>query len=359
MIQLTGYSPENLSRISYDLTNASGAFNNQQVLVKDQFYDTGTAEFTTNYFQAFDMPLTNGLNVITLHAADLAGNMTTISTNIYCTTNANLPVVTLLWPQDGMQISGNSFTIQGQVSDPTATVTLTSVDANGNTSNFNGRTGRDGIFWIENVPLNAGTTSLALTLNNAAGGTTTNFSLVQSGVGLTVNAVQAGDTTAEVTIDTDGYTVWVNGVPATDNGDGTWTASITPIGIGGGLVQVTAIPNDSNTGNNLRAAGRFSAAQTSGQTPSVNTQATVQPPQGVFFSAYHYNVQMDYLLMNPNEDDYWALDWQDGQGGNEVSFDYADWQYYTPKLDEHGLADEQLAAGIDQWRPNAGQQQRH
>jgi len=73
VIQLTGYSPEALGSYSYDLTNATGLVTNQQVLVLNQFYDTNTEEFTTNYFQCFDVPLTNGLNTFTIHATDLAG----------------------------------------------------------------------------------------------------------------------------------------------------------------------------------------------------------------------------------------------------------------------------------------------
>ena len=89
------------------------------------------------------------------------------------------------------------------------------VDANGNTNYFNGLVGRDGIFWVENVPLSAGTNCLALTLSNPAGTTTTNFTLIQSSVGLSVNAVQAGDTTVSGSIGADGYTIWVNGTNAT------------------------------------------------------------------------------------------------------------------------------------------------
>ena len=64
MIQLTGYSPEELGGISYDLTNAVGLVTNQPVQVLNRFYDPTTHEFTTNTFQAFDIPLTNGLNII-------------------------------------------------------------------------------------------------------------------------------------------------------------------------------------------------------------------------------------------------------------------------------------------------------
>ena len=77
IIQLQGYSTKALSIISYDLTNANGLVTNQQVLILGENYDTSGEELTTNYFQCFDVPLTNGLNVVTLHATDLAGNEST------------------------------------------------------------------------------------------------------------------------------------------------------------------------------------------------------------------------------------------------------------------------------------------
>ena len=114
--------------------------------------------------------------------------------------------------------------------------------------------GRDGNCWVENVPFNTGTNWLALTLTNSAGSTTTNFTLIQSSIGLSVNPVQAGDTTVSGAIGTNGYTVWVNGVQAAQD-SGTWTAQIAPLGVGGGLVQVTAIPNTDNGGNGTGGGG--------------------------------------------------------------------------------------------------------
>ena len=149
------------------------------------------------------------------------------------------------------------------------------VDANGNTNYFSGLVGRDGIFWVENVPFNTGTNWLALTLSNSAGSTTTNFTLIQSSIALSVNAVQAGDTTVSGAIGTNGYTVWVNGVQAAQD-SGTWTAQIAPVGIGGGLVEVMAIPNTDNGGNG--SGGGLGVNPYSAQ--SINTQATVEPPAG-------------------------------------------------------------------------------
>jgi len=341
LIQLTGYSGKALSSLAYDISNAAGTASNQQAVVTGQFYDTNTMEFTTNYFQGYDVQLTNGVNTITIHATDLAGNMATLTTNIYCTGNTNPPAVNLTWPQNGMQVSGDSFTIQGSSDDPTATVTVTAIDADGNTTTINGLTGRDGIFWIENVPLNPGTNYFTVTMSNPTGDTTTNFNLIQSDGNFSVNTVQAGDTTVTGTV-TNGYTVWVNGVQATNTDGNTWTATITPIGIGGGLVRAVAIPNTDNGGQG--SGGGSGVNPHSAQ--SLNTQSTVQPPQGVFVSAYHNHDQTVYNLWSGwnqtwfKEKWYYNMDWQDGQGGKSDNYSFDNYYYYYYWFDWYSALDE-------------------
>ena len=314
LLQLTGYSMEALSGLTYSISNSAGTTTGQQAEIIGQLYSTNTSEFTTNFFQCYDVPLTTGLNAITLQAVDLAGNMTTLTTNVVCLPTSNPPAVTLTWPQDGMQISGGSVTIQGQVSDPTATVSVAVVDGSGNTNYYSGLAGRDGIFWVENVALNTPTNRLALTLSNAAGGTTTNFTLLQSSIGLSVNPVQPGDTTVNGAIGAGGYTIWVNGALASQNG-GAWTAQIAPVGVRGGLVTVTAIPNSG---------------------PRVNVQATVQAPQGVFISQYRHNQQTDTLIpwlggwtWQHSSD---VMNWKDGGAGDQTLSFYEDYLFQEPAL---------------------------
>jgi hypothetical protein len=43
---------------------------------------------------------------------------------------SNLPTLTVIWPQDGILVSGSQFTFEGQVDDPTATI-MASVNAPG------------------------------------------------------------------------------------------------------------------------------------------------------------------------------------------------------------------------------------
>lgn len=242
MIELQGYSPEALSSISYDITNATGLVTNQQVFITSQCTDTNTWMFTTNYFQGFDIPLTNGVNTITLHATDLAGNttITNINFTLDYSNATNPPVVQITWPQNGAQISGTNFTLDGQLDDPTATVLASITDTNGDTNVVNGLVGRDGKFWVENLSLNDGTNALTLTVTNAAGYTTvTNISVVQSALTLTMNPVTPDSQLWQPTVNLSGtisdasYAVWANGIKGTNNGDGTWSANNVPTTSGG------------------------------------------------------------------------------------------------------------------------------
>lgn len=52
MIQVNGFSPESLSSLSCDLTNAAGVSSNELISVLRQVYDPDLKELTTNIFQA-------------------------------------------------------------------------------------------------------------------------------------------------------------------------------------------------------------------------------------------------------------------------------------------------------------------
>jgi hypothetical protein len=330
LIQLTGYCTEALSRISYNISNAAGTATNQLAVITGQFFDTTTREFTTNDFHCYDVPLTNGVNVITLHAVDLAGNRSSLTTNITFVPSTNPPAIQLLWPWDGMSVCGEAITIKGRVDDPTADVFVFIVDADGNTNRLSGRTGRDGIFWVENVPLIAVTNNLFLTASTPAGQGVTNITLIQSSIGLTINTVLAGQTQVSGNIGAADYTIWVNGVEATQtNGD--WTATITPICIGGGQVAVAAIPNSDNGGHgtgSLDPAGNPQSAQ------AQHSQTIVDAPEGVFVSSYHNTNQAFYLYHYMDQTNVltysYNMDWLNGRGGTEESSGYIDWLPYVP-----------------------------
>jgi hypothetical protein len=262
MIQVQGYCPEDLDSLYFDLSNADGVVSNEQAFVLDRYHDEETWEYTTTWFQAFDVALANGPNTFTFHATDLAGNVAT--TNFTFTLDysdkTNPPLVRLFYPQDGTQLSGDDpFTWRGWVEDFTAKVTAEVLDASGTTNVYRGVVERDGKFWIENLPAATGTNWLRLKAQDVVGNASvTNIAVIRSSVLLTVNPppVLAGQTLAIVTgtINSSDYTVWVNGVKAFMNGDGTWVASNTPVNAGGTAVfQARAIPNWDNGGNGTPA----------------------------------------------------------------------------------------------------------
>jgi hypothetical protein len=241
LIQIQGEANERLSGLTYDISNAVEVVTNIDGLIMQQFFDTNKWDFTTNYFQCFDIYLTNGLNLISVHAADLAGNVTTTNLllNLDYSTRTNPPAVSISWPADGMQIGQSSFEVNGYVDDPTATIAASVVDAALNTNSFTGVVERDGRFWVDNVPLGTGTNKVTLTVTDAAGNVAvTNFAVVQSAVTLTINTPNANKLWQPY-VSVTGYcsdssqTVSVNGVTANYTGGGYWRADRVPITDGG------------------------------------------------------------------------------------------------------------------------------
>jgi hypothetical protein len=241
MIQIQGYANETLGSLTFVVSNAAGLFPNQAGYATGSVYDTNLLMFTTNYFQCYDVALTNGLNVITILAADLAGNVTTdsVSYTLNYSGDTLAPALNILWPQNGTVICGSQFTARAQADDATAKVMASLVDGTGNTNTVQGLVERGGLVWMDNLPLASGTNTLTITATDAAGNsTTTNLMLVQSAVLVTMNPL-TGDqwnqpsVTVTGTISEPGYDVWVNGVQATTNGPGTWEADNVPVSLTG------------------------------------------------------------------------------------------------------------------------------
>jgi hypothetical protein len=227
MIQLQGYANESLGAVTYDVSNAAGTWTNRMGYRTGRFYDTNLLEVTTNWFQCYDVALANGLNTITLHATDLAGNTTTVSAGYVLDFSdaTNPPVLTVIWPPDGAQIGGDSFTLQAQVNDPTATVSATI----GNDT-VQGLVERSGKVWVKDLPLSNGTNLVTVTTMSATGNLhTTTMNVVKSPVTVTINPLSNDQlnlqaVTVTGTVGDSGYDVWVNGTQATVNGDGSWQA---------------------------------------------------------------------------------------------------------------------------------------
>ena len=312
VIQVQGFCPEPLGSISYDLTNAAGLVANQQVLVVEQCYDTNNLVFTTNFFLAFDVPLTIGLNTFTFHAADLAGNVAVKTFSVTLDyANKTTPQVQVNWPPAGGIVCGNSFVCCGSVSDPTATVAVEMADSFGDTNIITAEVGRDGDFYAENLPLTNGENDLTLTVTDAAGNMTKMYlTITQGDIGLNIDSVAAGQTNVTGEIGPGDFSIWVNGVEATINGLGGWTAEIAPIGASGGTVEATAVSSSGQTQRCL---------------------LVVPAPSGVYISSYHeFLLEQDYdTALSTN---IYQLAWQDGQGGTATNLGLDLYAYPYPAI---------------------------
>ena len=324
-IQLQGYCSEPIASLYFDVTNAAGCVTNQQGFVSGQVFNTNTFTFTTNWFQCFDIGLTNGVNSITLSAVDLAGNtsITNFSYILDYYYATNPPVITLAWPQNNTQISGPSFALRGRINDPTVQLSAQVVGANRDTIVVDGLVERDGLFWVEGLPLNVGTNRLTLSAKDAAGNiTTTNINIIQSALHLTVNDFSGANlhaltTTVSGTLSDEGYSVWVNGVLATNNGDGSWTALNVPINRGGtAIVQARAIPKSDNGGNGTRSGLDM-------RNPislfAVDVNPEIDKPSRVYLAAYYssWSSEIDRYVVpqdRAKSEKHWE-EWQDDGGG--------------------------------------------
>jgi hypothetical protein len=244
IVQIYGYAQEQLANLTYDISNASGTVTNESGFVTDEYFDTNQLGITTNYFQCLDVPLTNGLNVVTVHATDFAGD-TTVSNfdfTLDYSSKTNPPVVQFTWPQPGTEISGTNCIFTGSISDPTATliaqvlvtnVNFTNLFTNGVYTNvYTASVDRAGNFVMANIPLNPGTNAFSITAVDAAGNvTTTNLSVVQTNFVLTMDPqppISQPTVSVSGVISDPTYAIWVNGVKGENNGDGTWSANNVP-----------------------------------------------------------------------------------------------------------------------------------
>jgi len=231
MIQLQGYANKPLTSLTYDVSNALNAITNLQGYMLAAFYDTNLMAFTTNYFQCYDVALTNGVNAITLHATDLANNSTISNFTVALDYSGDTspPVLKLVWPRDGTTIVGSDFTLRAQVDEATATVVAS---MNGETNA--GLVEHDGTVWVNNLSLVDGTNYLTLTATDAAtNSSTTNLALIKSAVNVTVDPISAdqgnqSSVTITGTVNDPAAVIKVNGVSASVNG-ATWSAENVPI----------------------------------------------------------------------------------------------------------------------------------
>ncbi len=333
LIQLQGFSEKPLKTITYSLFTNGVLAKTGDGHVKRQHYDRVTGRFTTNWFQIYDLQLVPGNNQLIAQFTDYgtagpAGSHTTTRSINYTLDYAGVtqpPVLLSKWPKPGNAISGTQFTLRGYVDDPTSVIFASITAPNGTVSYRQADMERDGLFWADDLPLAPGNNLVTLYMTNAAGiSQIESYTVTKSPVTLTIGQVgnvTGTHTTVSGTIDTAGYTVWVNGVKATLNGN-SWTAANVPINEGGtATIEAVAIPNTDNGGNGTAPSGGGSASNGDSGNPSSDAAAyarqELEKPSFIRVASTDINTTIDSLWdvcaqmttgRNNKETTHWATD---------------------------------------------------
>ena len=341
VIQLQGYANKQLSRLTFDVSNATGIFTNQTGYLTGRFYDTNLMEFTRNYFQCYDIALaTNGVNQITVHATDLAGIATTtnFSFTVDYSGDHTAPVLSVVWPPDATSIVDTNFTLRAQVDDVAATITANIVDGNGNTNTVTAQVARDGTVLAQNLPLGAGANTLTVIATDAAGNSSTNSLTVDqngvlvtvkpfSGVQLNQSSVHVYGTVSDLTVQ-----LTVNDVAASIYDDGTWEADGVPVSPSGAAVLDVEVSSGSsqNMGAHTSSSRSIRANDLTSGTTNGSKQFVLPQPPTVQVSSYEsvLNSSGTYIgwcdgvgpTMTDNGNEHWVA----GSGGHLHTY-YTTW----------------------------------
>ena len=177
----------------------------------------------------------------------------------------------------------------------TATITASLTDTNNLPETVDGLVERDGSFWIQNLPLHSGSNNLVIRETDVAGNSSsTNIVVFKSSVNLTIEKMAAADTGLSGTISADGYTVWVNGVRASNLGGGAWKADNVLMSCSASetmiVAQARAIPNGTKGSLSLEnKSGEPSSFDYNPEsTNAVDNEVEVEIPFGTYIKAYHY-----------------------------------------------------------------------
>jgi Alpha/beta hydrolase of unknown function (DUF900) len=338
-IQVQGLVSEPLSRLTFDLSNAVGMVIDQPGYTTGWFSDTNSVAFKTNFFQCYDLTLADGLNIITLHATDLADNTTTTALDVVLdySGDTNPPVVSVIWPPDGAAIGSDHFSLQGKVDDDTAKIAAVITDANDNTHSVPGLVERDGTVWIQNLPLVPGANTLTITAADVAGNTSSvTETLFQSGLTVTMDPLgsdQLNQPSVLVTgtVSDPTAVVYVNGRQAEiydDEGD--WWAGEVPVSATGTAIFDIEVDTGASGALALAQSHSFSPADVP-STASFN-QITLPQPVKVVLSSYSGSDYFSVIVSDDrggyiNESSGVIIDWNHSKGGFWITYETPYWYY--------------------------------
>jgi len=257
MIQLQGCSDTRLESVRYSLIDEKGNAGRVEEGSPNYsyFYANGN-ECSTNYFTCYDVGLSKGTNKIALQFTDEAGNTTATNFVIVFTTDGdtNPPAISIRYPEDGTEICGSEFDLDGYCDDFTAKIKAYILTDDGKTNVLDGFNERTGTMWVEHIPLVEGTNRITLVATDAATNSSTlTLAVTKSHDILYMDKIADPNQLWQPTISVTGFTsrldedVFVNGVKAFIKPDGHWVATNVPVisahGSGAATFRLRTVPD--------------------------------------------------------------------------------------------------------------------
>lgn len=190
-----------------------------------------------HYFTFVDVDLCPGTNSFVFHGTDVFGNeMSTNIVIVFSTAQDRTPPrIEVAYPKPNAEVSGEKYTVHGQMEDSTAKLEARIRTKEGTTTR-EALVERNGHFWISGIPVVLENNRITLTATDAAGNRSeTNFTVVGvEGPIITMDPVKPSElwrafTAATGRVSPANYDVWVNGVQAKVAPDGTWSAERVPV----------------------------------------------------------------------------------------------------------------------------------
>lgn len=283
MIQIIGQFPFQIETITCDVTNiathqagwhgegyitghvvdSSAADRNWKEFLKNShkhsepksFQESARSVITTNIFQVYDVSLTKGMNLATIKVTDRQGKHYYAKKfyKLDYSNKTNPPVLKVVWPQDKCRVGSDSFGLQAEVDDFTATIHVSVKDAQGQIHSRTDTPGRDGMVWVEALPLSKGLNEVTIVATDVVGNSSTNhLGVTRSLISITMQPLTKeqstrSSATIKGTVSEATCTVKINGITATVHPDGTWEAHGVPINRTDGMeaFKITAYENAS------------------------------------------------------------------------------------------------------------------
>lgn len=292
VIQLQGLTSRRFETLRFEQFNSGGnKVASEQQGLGTSFYGGYDFKYSDNHFSFLDVDLSPGKNTFVFHGTDEFGNeMKTNMMIVFSTAHDHTaPFIEVDWPKPNAELAGANYTIRGRMDDFSARLEA-SIRTNDSSKTYEALVERNGYFWIEDIPLALAANQITLTATDAAGNRSeTNFTIIGfDGPIITMDPVtppdlwkQFIDVTGRVT--PPNHDVWINGLQAKVETDGTWWAKSVPVlspNGGTAVFDMSAVPK-SGTPANKAGFGEFLSAQTSLGTNAVILNASA-PACGAF-----------------------------------------------------------------------------